>query len=123
MLGGVTHLHPSRAYGILHSERQVVTGFGIQRGQRVKTFCVRWYRKVWLLLYVLGYGACASAPNNLPPSYFSVGPTEVDVDQGRLEMIDLYHRPRIERLYTYDKTVVDLATPLPFPPKDTLSLP
>jgi hypothetical protein len=37
----------------------------------------------------------------------------VDLQRGQPEAPSRYHRPRAAHLYQYDKTEVDLATPLP----------
>ena len=39
--------------------------------------------------------------------------TTVDLERGQPEAASRYHRPRAAHLYQYDKTVVDLAVPLP----------
>ena len=90
----------------------------------MKTVRRRWYRNMGLLLCVLGFGACARAPDNIPPSYFPSGPTEVDLEPMRPGgLIDRYDRPRIERLFKHDGTEVDLAKPLPSRQKDKTSPP
>lgn len=44
--------------------------------------------------------------------------TIVDLERGRPEAPSRYHRPRAAHLYQYDKTEVDLATPLPQQPTE-----
>src|SRR5215510_10166122 len=49
--------------------------------------------------------------------------TIVDLERGRPEAASRYHRPRAAHLYQYDKTEVDLATPLAQQPSEAQRAP
>ena len=49
--------------------------------------------------------------------------TIVDLERGRPEAASRYHRPRAAHLYQYDKTEVDLATPLAQQPAEAQRAP
>lgn len=48
----------------------------------------------------------------IPRAWSDSDKTTVDLERGRPEASSRYHRPRTAQRYHYDKTEVDLATPL-----------
>ena len=86
-----------------------------------------WY---YLLLLVLGFGACTGArePVERPSHYFDK--TEVDLEYGQPESASRYRRPHGVRTYGYDETEADLTMPrvsqpgeARFPPRSSPATP
>jgi hypothetical protein len=78
---------------------------------------VRAQQRIWcrigtLLLIAFLENACTSG-TALPPIPYTAEPTEVDLQQRDMNARARYLPPRHVSQYRYDKTEVDLATPLP----------
>ena len=66
-----------------------------------------------LLLWVgLAGSACTGGQKSATPIQYHDGPTDIDVESSRLRPVSRYRQPRQVNRYRYDKTEVDLATPL-----------
>jgi hypothetical protein len=92
--------------------------------------------RMLLLVVVLGVGACAGVQEQGQPERHFYDKTEVDLEYGRPEASERYHRPRGVQSYTSDETEVDLVhssapqsekqgdvTPLPAQPGDPSAAP
>jgi hypothetical protein len=71
-----------------------------------------WCRIGTLILIAFLGNACTSG-TDLQPIPYTAGPTEVDLQQRDMNAPARYLPPRHVSQYRYDKTEVDLATPLP----------
>jgi hypothetical protein len=85
--------------------------------------------RMLLLVVVLGVGACAGVQEQVEQGRHFYDKTEVDLEYGRPEASERYHRPRGVQSYISDETEVDLVhsrapqsenqgdvTPLPLQP-------
>jgi hypothetical protein len=85
--------------------------------------------RMLLLVVVLGVGACAGVQEQVQQERHFYDKTEVDLEYGRPEASERYHRPRGVQSYISDETEVDLVhsrapqsekqddvTPLPMQP-------
>ena len=73
----------------------------------------RRYLRGWLLLLLLGGGACTGVQDSIDRTQHYFDKTETDLEYGRPEAATSFHRLRGVQRYGYDETEVDLAGPRP----------